>query len=97
MLEHERMDFGEVVDRVAELEYGLHIDDISSDERHTIYVSLQQSHAERLEKAGVFEMERDTGTVSLGPRADDLAEWIAMIDGDDSLGSKLNRALSALC
>lgn len=97
MMEHERMDFGELVDRVAELEYQLPIDDISSDERHTVYVSLSQSHRPRLEKAGVIECERDTGTVSLGPRSDDLAEWLSHIDGSDGLGSKLKRSLSALC
>ncbi len=94
-MEHERLDFSELVDRVAELEYGLHIDDISTDERHTIYVSIQQSHADRLIEAGVFEM--DHNTVTLGPRADDIAEWLSHIDGEDSLGSKLKRSLSALC
>ncbi len=97
LFEHERIDFGELVDRVAELEYGHHIDDISSDERHKTYVSLQQSHIGRLEKFGVVEYERDTGTITLGPNADVIAPWVAKAEGSDSLSSKLNRALSALC
>lgn len=94
MFEHERIDFGDLVDRVAELEYGLPIEEISGDERHTIYVSLQQTHCDSLEQEGIIERDRDTGTVGLGHNADELREFIGRIDGDDSLGSKLKRSLA---
>ena len=96
ILQHERIDFGDLVDRVAELEYGLPIEDIDSDERHTIYVSLQQTHVGRLEEDDIITRDRDTGSIGLGPNADELADWISKIDGDDSLGSKLKRSLSVL-
>ena len=96
LMEHERIDFGDLVDRVAELEYGLPIEDIDSDERHTIYVSLQQTHVSRLEEDDIITRDRDTGSIGLGPNADELADWIAKIDGDDSLGSKLKRSLSLI-
>ena len=94
LLEHERIDHGELVDKVAEAEYGLPIEDISSDERHTIYVSMTQTHLDRLEDDGIISRDRDTGTIGLGPRADEIAEWLSHIDGDDSLGSKLKRSLA---
>lgn len=97
IFEHERIDFGELVDRVAELEYGLPIEEISSDERHTIYVSLQQTHTERLEEDGIISRDRDTGTIGLGHNADELADMLAKLDGDDSIGRKLKRSLSSLC
>ena len=96
LLEHERIDHGELIDKVAEAEYGLPIEEISSDERHTIYVSMTQTHLERLESDDIITRDRDTGTIGLGPNADELADWIAKIDGDDSLGSKLKRSLSLI-
>lgn len=95
MMEHERINHGELVDRVAELEYGLDIDEISSDERHTVYVSLTQTHLPRLEKNEIIERDRDTGAVSLGHQADELMEFMA--HEDDSLGSKLKRSVMSLC
>lgn len=97
MIEHERIDFGELVDRVAEIEYQLPIEDISSDERHTIYVSLQQTHSGTLEEAGIITRDRDTGTIGLGHNADEIREFLSKVDGDDSIGSKLKRSISALC
>lgn len=91
MLEHERLDFSELVDKVTEMEYGLPIEQISSDERHTIYVSVAQSHSDRLEQSDIIKRERDTGTVSLGHNADVLARWLPEQDRQGSLGSKLKQ------
>jgi energy-coupling factor transporter ATP-binding protein EcfA2 len=89
MFEHQRLDFGELVDRVAEMEYGLHIDEISSDERHNIYVSLYQTHLPKLKKSGVLEGSRKSGSIGLSHNADALVPWFAKIDGKDSFTSKL--------
>ncbi len=78
LFEHERIEFGELVDRVAEIEYQLPIEEISSDERHTIYVSLQQSHKKRLERSGVVEEEHNS--LKLGPNADEMREFLADTD-----------------
>jgi len=91
ILEHENIGRTELVDRVSEIEYGQAIEDISSDERHTIHVSLTQTHLPRLEENGIIE--RTGSRVMVGPRADAVAKRI----GEDSLGSKLKRSLSALC
>ncbi len=62
ILEHERIGNKELTWLVAEEEYGLPREEISSDERHTIYVSLSQTHLPRLEKAGVIEIEGERGS-----------------------------------
>ncbi|ELY91442.1 DUF7344 domain-containing protein [Natrialba taiwanensis] len=93
LVDHGPLDFGDLVDMVAEIEYGRPIEDISGNERHTIYVSMQQTHLGRLEENDIVKRDRDTGTVELGPNANMMTEWISKIDGGDSIGSKLKRAL----
>lgn len=91
IMEHERLPFGTLVDHVAELEYGLSIDEISSDERHTVYVSVQQSHIGKLEDAGVVEFVDGckTGTIALGDNAEELYEWLCKNDEPRSVRKRI--------
>ena len=60
------MAFRELVDDVASAEYGRSMDEISSDERHTIYVSLYQTHIPKLGELGVLEFDRPSGVIRSG-------------------------------
>lgn len=90
---HQNITKDELIWRVAEDEYGLPREEIDSSERHTIYVSLQQTHLERLEREGVIRRDRDR--IMVGPYMDELLFYLR--ESDETLGDKLKRSISALC
>lgn len=91
VLEYENITFRELVDRVAEVEYGHPIEDISSDERHRIYVALQQTHVRKLEEAGAID--NDDRRITPGPNADLFEAYLEKI-GERSLITRLRQVLA---
>lgn len=68
------IDRGELITQVAAIEYNTPADELDSNDRHTVYVSLQQTHFERLGEADVIE--RDGDTIRKGERFDDVYRFI---------------------
>lgn len=60
----------EIVDFVAAQEYGRPIDQVSSSERHTVYVSIKQCHLPKLLDASIVEQDREGGPLRLGGNAE---------------------------
>lgn len=55
---------GELAEQVAAWEYGKSVEEITSTERKRVYTSLQQHHLEKLETAGLIEVEHDRITAT---------------------------------
>lgn len=99
---------GDLVDRVAARELGKDVEDLTHDEHHTVYVSLHQTHLERLEKEDVVQSQGDV--YSLGPNADELEFYLrcetesedrAMAtdgSGDSKgLGERVKQSVASFC
>jgi|AntDeeMinimDraft_4_1070355.scaffolds.fasta_scaffold01086_9 hypothetical protein len=88
LAEHGSLDRSELADRVAEIEYDRPIEDISGDDRHVVYVSLQQTHLDALEDADVIR--RDGNTILKGDRFGEVYRWI---QPEESFTERVKQAL----
>lgn len=73
------LEFRDVVDHVASIELGKPPEQISYDERKTVYTSLQQTHMDTLDKHNVIEYDRKTGTIRTTEHADRLREQLVTL------------------
>lgn len=69
LAQHDSLDKSDLSEHVASIEYGKPIDELTSQERKRVYISLTQSHLDRLEEANVI---KSNGEVSLTENADAL-------------------------
>jgi len=88
MVDHENMSKNELIWIVAENEYQMPREQIGSSERHTIYVSLSQTHLPKLEDSGIIKMDRDRITVG-----DNMCDLVRFLETENSLGQKVRSLL----
>ncbi|WP_267642345.1 DUF7344 domain-containing protein [Haloarchaeobius amylolyticus] len=69
-------DLGTLADEVAAAETGAPIDEVSSDERQRVYISLYQSHLPALDDADVVRYDEETSRVEPGPNLDPLVAYL---------------------
>lgn len=65
----------ELIDEVAEAEYGRPIEDIDARERKSIAASLYQTHLPKLADYGVISWDRETDMVGAGVRFEQVREY----------------------
>lgn len=74
------LSFAELVDRVAEAEFGKSIDAISTTERNRIRTSLYQTHLPALEEAGVVDYQRRSGDIATGANARVMVDYLDRLE-----------------
>lgn len=94
--ECQKSDIGELSEQIAAWENGVTVRDVSSAERKRVYTSLQQLHLPRLEEMDVVEFDDRSGTVELGPAADDLDVYLEVVQGRDVPWSQFYLGLAAV-
>lgn len=72
------MALGDVAERVAAIENGIEVDEVSSDQRKRAYVGLYQTHAPKLDDRGVI-YHNDT-TLASTPVTEDWAQWVRVLE-----------------
>ncbi len=68
---------GELADEVAAWENEIGVDELSSQQRKRVYVSLYQTHVPKMEDAGIIDYDSDAGTVSLADQANDISAYLS--------------------
>lgn len=66
VLEHddqEQFDMRDIAEEVAAWKYDTTVEELSSDERQRVYISLYQSHLPQLDTHGIIEYNQDRGLV----------------------------------
>lgn len=71
------VEIGELADEVAAWENDTAVDDLTSQQRKRVYVSLYQTHVPKMEDAGIIEYDSDSGTVALADQADDISAYLS--------------------
>lgn len=69
----------ELAEQVAAWEQGTNVEQLSSDERQRVYISLYQSHLPKLDNHGIVDYDKDRGLVeptALTPRLDPFIEGV---------------------
>jgi DNA-binding transcriptional ArsR family regulator len=71
----------EMASRIAAWENGVDVDAVSSDDRKSVYTSLQQSHLDKLDEAGVVEYDPDRGHVEATEAVEELEVYLEVVPG----------------
>lgn len=73
----EEVTIGELADEVAAWENEVDVEDLSSQQRKRVYVSLYQTHVPKMDDAGIVEYDSDSGVVSLSDQAVDISAYLS--------------------
>lgn len=96
MTRDEGADIGELSRQIAAWETGQTIEQVTSQERRRVYVSLHQTHLPRLNKAGILNYEDTGDTIRLTDRGENLRVYMEVVEGNDIPWSVFYLGLSAL-
>ena len=66
----------DLAEQIAAWEQETSIDDLSSDERQRVYISLYQSHLPKLDTHGIVDYDKDRGWVEPTPRTERLYPYL---------------------
>lgn len=64
--EKSTMTLNELAEQIAGDENDIGVEDLSSQQRKRVYVSLHQNHLPKMDDMGVVDYDRDRGTIALG-------------------------------
>jgi hypothetical protein len=73
----------DLAEQVAAWENEKPIEQLNSQERKRVYISLYQSHLSTLDDEGIVEYDEENGMVSLTDAADELNIYFEVVAGDD--------------
>jgi len=74
--EGEPVELRQLADEVAAWENDMRVEELTSQQRKRVYVSLYQTHVPKLDEAGIIEYDQDSGVVALAARADELGSYL---------------------
>lgn len=101
LVERGEAEFNDLVDHVAEREFGITPDDPDwADERKKVRVSLYQNHVERLRRDGIIDYRTKTGRMQLAENAKDVARYLDVdrdLDESHGLIDRMSSAFRAMC
>jgi predicted transcriptional regulator len=69
----------EMAARIAAWEYGTDVESLTADQRKRVYTSLQQTHLQKLEDAGVVEYDDEAAEVHPAPGAEDIEVYLEVV------------------
>lgn len=90
-----QVEFDELRDALCQALHGVPIDEVESEERHRLYISLYQTHLPKLKGEGVVTYEKRSGTISWGDQADAIIEYLEA-EGKLSMRGRMANAMASL-
>lgn len=75
------VEMGELAQELAAWENDTTVEDLTKQQRKRVYVSLYQTHIQKLSEAGIVDYDHDTGMVSLANGASEIGSYLS-IDED---------------
>lgn len=75
------IEVGDLAEYIAAKENDTTVEALSSEERRRVYTSLQQTHLDRLERAGIIE--RDRNQIEATERIEELEFYLEVVPGND--------------
>lgn len=89
-------DIGELAEQIAAWENSEDLEQVTSEERRRVYVSLHQTHLPRMDNAGILEYENSRDTIKLTEKGEDLRVYIEVVDENDIPWNEFYLGLSAV-
>lgn len=81
--ERDPVELGDLARELAAWENETTVEELTKQQRKRVYVSLYQTHIQKLQEAGIVEYDEDSGKVSLGSSAAEIGAHIALEDSDE--------------
>jgi hypothetical protein len=75
------IDMQDLAERIASMENDVPADELTSQQRKRVYVSLYQTHLPKMAEMDIIEYDKDSGVVRLAARADDVDDYLTTDDG----------------
>lgn len=75
-VEEETVSLSDLAEHIAAIENDTTVQAISSSERKRVYVGLYQCHLPKMDDMNVVEFDQNRGTISIGPNAEQLEEFL---------------------
>lgn len=93
---NERVELGELSERVASWENETALDEVDSAERKRVYTSLQSHHLPKMAERGVVEYDERAGEIELDASAANLDVYLEVVEGKDVPWSQYYLGLGAV-
>ncbi|MEF8852092.1 MAG: hypothetical protein V5A28_06710 [Haloarculaceae archaeon] len=65
--------------QVAAWEYRTPVEEVSDDQKKRVYTTLQQTHLEKMEDAGIVEYDPEQNLIRRTPRTDELTVYLEIV------------------
>jgi len=98
-LEHveEPVSLSDLATQVAAWEYRTSVEDVSSEQRKRVYTTLQQTHLERMEQAGIIDYDPDENRIERTPHTQELTIYLEIVGGSEFPWREFYLSLGAVC
>jgi len=93
--EEATVSLSDLAEHIAAIENDTTVQAISSSERKRVYVGLYQCHLPKMDDMNVVAFDQNRGTISLGPNAEQLEEFLDIEDDGDRSWSHYYAGLAA--
>lgn len=70
----------ELAEQIASLENDVPVEELTSQQRKRVYVSLYQTHLPKMAESNAIEYDKDAGTVRLSDRGNDIDAYLTTED-----------------
>lgn len=74
---------GDLAERIAAWENDIPLPEISSQDRKSVYTSLQQLHLPKMDEAGILRFDDRSGTVTVTDETEELTIYLEVVNGDE--------------
>lgn len=96
LAQDEGTEIGELSEQIAAWENGEDLNEVTSDERRRVYVSLHQTHLPRMDDAGILQYENSRDTIELTERGESLRVYMEVVEDNEIPWSEFYLGLSGL-
>jgi len=79
----EPVSLSDLATQVAAWEYGTQVEEVTNDQKKRVYTTLQQTHLDRMEDAGIIDYDADANLISRTPHTEELTVYLEIVPGSE--------------
>lgn len=79
----EPVELSDLAMQVAAWEYQITVDDVTNEQKKRVYTTLQQTHLDRMEEAGIVDYDADENVITRTPYTDELTVYLEIVPGSE--------------
>jgi hypothetical protein len=75
----EPVSLSDLATQVAAWEYQIDVEEVSNDQKKRVYTTLQQTHLDRMEEAGIVEYDAEENLIRRTPHTEELTVYLEIV------------------